>query len=210
VLFLDEFPEFDRRVLESLREPLEEGTVRVSRSKGSAEFPARFILIAAMNPCPCGNYGNRNKPCICVTGSLQRYRQRISGPIIDRIDLWDEVSQVDYKNLSTGSGGETSDTVRRRVETVRALQYARAKKFNLPPILNSEIPSRILTKYTELSDDARDTLTISAEKLNISARAYHRLIKIARTIADMDKSKTVEKHHVLEALQYRPRQHLTG
>lgn len=210
VLFLDEFPEFDRRVLESLREPLEEGAVRISRSKGSAEFPARFILIAAMNPCPCGNYGNRNKPCVCVTGSLQRYRQRISGPIIDRVDIWTEVSKVDYHNLSTNTGGETSETVRKRVEEARALQYARAKKFNLPPTLNSQVPSRILTKYAELSDEARDTLTISAKKLNISARAYHRIIKIARTIADMDKNRTVEKYHVLEALQYRPRQHLTG
>jgi magnesium chelatase family protein len=210
VLFLDEFPEFDRRVLESLREPLEEGLIRVSRSKGSAEFPARFILIAAMNPCPCGNYGNRNKACTCVTGSLQRYRQRISGPIIDRIDLWIEVSQVDYKNLSKTTGGETSEVVKKRVEAVRTLQYARAAKFVLPPILNSEIPSRILTKYADLSEDARDTLTVSAEKLNISARAYHRIIKIARTIADMDKSKMVEEQHVLEALQYRPRQHLTG
>ena len=213
VLFLDEFPEFDRRVLESLREPMEEGVVRVSRSKGTAEFPARFILIAAMNPCPCGNYGSRIKSCTCVTGSLQRYRQRISGPIIDRIDLWSEVSQVDYKNLGSsavGSGGVVSETVRKRVETTRAIQYTRSKKFNLPPILNSEIPARILTKYTELSDEARAVLTESAEKLNISARAYHRIIKIARTIADMDKSKTVEKQHILEALQYRPRQHLTG
>jgi magnesium chelatase family protein len=210
VLFLDEFPEFDRRVLESLREPLEEGAVRISRSKGSAEFPTRFILIAAMNPCPCGNYGNRNKPCICVTGSLQRYRQRISGPIIDRIDLWSEVSQIGYKNLSTSTGGETSSVVRKRVEATRALQYARAEKSGLPPTLNCEIPSRILTRYAELSDEARDILTISAEKLNISARAYHKIIKIARTIADMEKNRTVEKHHVLEALQYRPRQHLTG
>jgi magnesium chelatase family protein len=210
VLFLDEFPEFDRRVLESLREPLEEGIIRVSRSKGSTEFPARFILIAAMNPCPCGNYGNKNKPCTCVTGSLQKYRQRISGPIIDRIDLWTEVSEVNYRNLSTNTSTETSDVVRKRVETVRISQYDRAEKSNLPPMLNCEIPSRILIKYTEISDEALDVLTISAEKLNISARTYHRLIKIARTIADMEKNKTVEKHHVLEALQYRPRQHLTG
>lgn len=210
VLFLDEFPEFDRRVLESLREPLEEGSVRVSRSKGSTEFPARFILIAAMNPCPCGNYGNKNRPCTCVTGSLQRYRQRISGPIIDRIDLWTEVSQVDYKNLSTNAGGETSEVVCKRVETTRMIQYARAKKFDLPNILNCAIPSSILIKYAKLSDDALNTLTVSAEKLNVSARAYHRIIKIARTIADMEKSEIVEKHHILEALQYRPRQHLTG
>ena len=210
LLFLDEFPEFDRRVLESLREPLEEGLVRISRSKGTAEFPARFILIAAMNPCPCGNYGNKSKPCTCVTGTLQRYRQRISGPIIDRIDLWTEVYKVDYKNLATGSSGETSTTIRKRVEATRAIQYARAKENNLLPILNSEIPPQILTKYAKLSDEARDTLTISAEKLNISARAYHRIIKIGRTIADMDKSVVIEKYHILEALQYRPRQHLTG
>jgi magnesium chelatase family protein len=163
-----------------------------------------------MNPCPCGNYGNRNKPCTCVTGSLQRYRQRISGPIIDRIDLWVEVSTINYKNLSEDTVNETSDVVRKRVETVRAIQYVRAKKFNLKPMLNSEIPARILMKYVEFSDDARNTLTISAEKLNISARAYHRIIKIARTIADMEVCKTIEKHHILEALQYRPKNHLTG
>ena len=117
---------------------------------------------------------------------------------------------IDYKNLSNNSSGETSETVRKRVEATRLIQYDRAKKFNLPSILNSEIPSRILTKYTELSDEARDTLTVSAEKLNISARVYHRIIKIARTIADMEKSKIVERCHILEALQYRPRQHLTG
>ncbi len=210
VLFLDEFPEFDRRVLESLREPLEEGAVRVSRSKGTAEFPARFILIAAMNPCPCGNYGSRHKPCICVTNSLQRYRQRISGPIIDRIDLWIEVSQIDYKNLSSNASPETSSMVRQRVEFVRQLQYERSKKFNLPATLNREIPSNILLKYAELSDEALEILTVSAEKLNISARVYHRIIKIARTIADLAQSRSVEKQHVLEALQYRPRQHLTG
>lgn len=210
ILFLDEFPEFDRRVLESLREPLEEGAVRVSRSKGTTEFPAHFILIAAMNPCPCGNYGNKNKPCTCVTGSLQRYRQRISGPIIDRIDLWVEVSQINYRNLANNSENETSQTVRKRVELARERQYVRAREFNLSPILNSEIPSRILTKYAKLSDEASEILTTSAEKLNISARAYHRIIKIARTIADMDKSETINKHHMLEALQYRPRQHLTG
>ena len=196
--------------MESLREPLEENIVRVSRAKGSADFPAQFILIAAMNPCPCGNYGNKNKPCTCVTGSLLRYRQRISGPIIDRIDLWVEVSQVNYKSLATNAPSETSDMVRKRVEATRTIQYMRSKKINLPPMLNSKIPSRILTKYAKISDEASEILTISAEKLNISARVYHRLIKIARTIADMEKSETIEKRHMLEALQYRPRQHLTG
>jgi magnesium chelatase family protein len=142
VLFLDEFTEFDRRVLESLREPLEEGVVRISRSKGSAEFPAKFILIAAMNPCPCGNYGNKNKPCVCVTGSLQKYRQRISGPIIDRIDLWVEVSQINYKNLATDIKTETSSIVRKRVEETRVIQYNRAQKLNIKPILNSSIPAK--------------------------------------------------------------------
>ncbi len=206
VLFLDEFPEFDRRVLESLREPLEEGVIRISRAKGSAEFPARFILIAAMNPCPCGNYGSRKRPCTCVTGSLERYRQRISGPIMDRIDLWIEVSQIDYKNLAENTKGETSALVRQRVAQARTLQHERAQKLNLPQILNSEIPSRSLQKYTNILPDSLDLLTESAEKLNISARAYHRIIKIARTIADLEKSETIEKHHILEALQYRPRQ----
>jgi len=210
VLFLDEFPEFDRRVLESLREPLEEGVVRISRTKGSAEFPARFILIAAMNPCPCGNYGNKNKPCVCVNSSLQRYRQRISGPIMDRIDLWTEASAVNYKNLSISAGDESSEFVRKRVENVRLTQYTRSKKFGLSPTLNSEIPARILIKYAELRAEAREILIVSAEKLNISARTFHKIIKIARTIADMDESLTIEKKHILEAMQYRPRRHLTG
>jgi magnesium chelatase family protein len=145
-----------------------------------------------------------------VTGSLQRYRQRISGPIIDRIDLWIEVSQVDYRNLAIGSTGETSDTIRKRVEKVRRIQYDRTKKFGIPPILNCQIPPRILAKYAKLSEDAKEILTVSAEKLNISARAYHRIIKIARTIADMEQSELIERAHILEALQYRPRQHLTN
>jgi magnesium chelatase family protein len=189
---------------------LEEGVVRISRSKGSAEFPAKFILIAAMNPCPCGNYGNKNKPCVCVTGSLQKYRQRISGPIIDRIDLWVEVSQINYKNLATDIKTETSSIVRKRVEETRVIQYNRAQKLNIKPILNSSIPAKNIFSYTKISTDAKEILTTSAEKLNISARSYHRLIKIARTIADMEKSLSVEKEHVLEALQYRPRQHLSN
>ena len=210
VLFLDEFPEFDRRVLESLREPLEEGVVRISRSKGATEFPAQFILIAAMNPCPCGNYGSRKKPCTCVTNSLEKYRQRISGPIIDRIDLWIEVSEVNYKNLSESQQEKLSLETRKRVEATREIQRERSRKFGITESLNGAIPSRLLIKYANLSAESTEILTASAEKLNISARAYHRIIKIARTIADMEKSARVESCHILEALQYRPKQHLTN
>ena len=204
ILFLDEFPEFDRRVIEALREPLEERVISISRAKGSAQFPARFILIAAMNPCPCGNFGTQGKECHCSPLHLDRYRRKLSGPIIDRIDLWVEVAQIDYEKLSADSNGkDLTSTLRTQIASARALQHARFE--HLPITLNSEMDAKTLTVFAPLTDDVRIILNQSAEKLNLSARAYHRIIKLARTIADLEKSERIQKEHLLEALQYRPK-----
>ncbi len=206
VLFLDEFPEFERKVIESLREPLEEGEISISRSRGTHTFPANFILIAAMNPCPCGNFGSKTKECVCKPTDLLRYQRKISGPIIDRIDMWVEVSQIDYEKL----GKEDSDKketpeIKNRVIKARDIQKERFSKTKRKIKTNSEMEAKDINKITELSNKAKEILNTSAKKLNISARAYHRLIKLARTIADLEGSKEINPSHILEALQYRPK-----
>lgn len=206
VLFLDEFPEFEKRVLEALRQPLEDNIVSISRARGSAIFPSNFILVAAMNPCPCGNKGNKDKICICKPNDLDRYARRISGPIIDRIDLWVIVGNVDYKKLGDEVvRSEKTHTIRERVKRARAIQAARFKTSKRKIKTNSEMNVKDLGAMVKLSEEVRDLLDDSAERLALSARAYHRVIKIARTIADLENSKDVEKHHILEALQYRPK-----
>ena len=205
VLFMDEFPEFDRKVIDALREPLEERTVSVSRAKSSATFPADFILIAAMNPCPCGNRGAKNKECSCRPANLQNYRRKISGPIIDRVDLWLEVSEVDYKKLGLKGSGERTNEVRERVLRARAIQQARFRKHGLPILTNSAIKPKNILNLVPLSEKVKEILDNAAYKLDISARAYHRLIKLSRTIADLEGVAGVEPHHMLEALQYRPK-----
>lgn len=206
VLFLDEFPEFDRRVIETLRQPLEDKIVSVSRAKGTAHFPANFILIAAMNPCPCGNYGIKGKSCICSPINIERYKRKISGPIIDRIDLWVEVSKIDHALLGENkSSGETSKKIRERVIDARRIQAERFKKLNLPAKTNSDMSARDLTKAVLLSEETKNILNQSAKTLDLSARAYHRIIKLARTIADLEQSPEIKTPHILEALQYRPK-----
>ncbi len=205
VLFLDEFPEFDKRVVESLRQPLEDRVVSISRSKGTALFPAHFILVAAMNPCPCGYRTARTKTCKCKQSDIARYERKISGPIMDRIDMWVSVGEVEYDKLGTLSTGETSATIATRVETARAKQRDRfaghAKKIQT----NSDMSVKDIDTHIVLSDAARALLNQSAEKLALSGRAYHRVIKLARTIADLAGSETIESPHLLEALQYRPK-----
>src|SRR3989344_3682590 len=201
VLFLDEFPEFDRRVIESLREPLEEKMIKVARAKGSATFPADFILVAAMNPCPCGNFGTK-KRCICNPLAIQRYQRKISGPIMDRIDLWIEVSDIDHKTLNEEKSGERSKEIKNRVEEARAIQKKRFEKFGTNQSKNSEIKAKDIKKMAALEDGASEILVSSAQKLALSPRAYHRVIRLARTIADLEKSDTVKTPHILEALQY--------
>ncbi len=205
VLFLDEFPEFEKRVIESLRQPLEDNIVSISRAKGSAIFPSNFILVAAMNPCPCGNSGSKQKACICKPSDLDRYKRKLSGPIVDRIDLWLSVGNVDYKKLGGEGNGERSEKIRARVITARQIQKDRFKKFGRKISTNSEMNVKDLGSMIKLKKEVRDLLDDSAERLGLSARAYHRVIKIARTIADLEKSENVEANHILEAIQYRPK-----
>ncbi|MCC7160604.1 YifB family Mg chelatase-like AAA ATPase [Candidatus Nomurabacteria bacterium] len=205
VLFLDEFPEFEKRVIESLRQPLEDNIVSISRAKGTAIFPSNFILVAAMNPCPCGNAGNKQKACICKPSDLDRYKRKLSGPIIDRIDLWVSVGNVDYKKLGGEGAGEKSEKIKERVIKAREIQKNRFKKFGKSITTNSEMSVKDLGTMVPLTGKVRDMLDDSAERLSLSARAYHRVIKIARTIADLENSENVEENHILEAIQYRPK-----
>ncbi len=202
VLFLDEFPEFDSRVIESLRQPMEDRVVTIARARGSAQFPAQFMLVAAMNPCPCGNAGARHKRCICTQHDLIRYQRRVSGPIVDRIDIWMTVEHIDYDKLSgTDHRGESSDAVRSRVQAARERQ---AKRFGTTMKLNAHMHARDIEKLG-ISDEVKKLLNDSATALNLSPRAYHRIIKLACTIADLDNADAISTNHVLEALQYRPR-----
>jgi magnesium chelatase family protein len=205
VLFLDEFPEFEKRVIESLRQPLEDNIVSISRAKGSAIFPSNFILVAAMNPCPCGNVGSKQKACICKPSDLDRYKRKLSGPIMDRIDLWVSVGNVDYKKLGGESTGEKSEKIKERVARAREIQKTRFKKLGRDISTNSEMNVKDLGTIVKLSGKVRDLLDNSAERLGLSARAYHRVIKIARTIADLENSEDVLENHILEAIQYRPK-----
>ena len=209
VLFLDEFPEFEKRVLEALRQPLEDNIVSISRARGSAIFPSNFILVAAMNPCPCGNKGNKDKVCICKPNDLERYARRISGPIIDRVDLWVTVGNVDYRKLSDEVvRSEKTHTIKDRVKQARLIQekrFANSQNTKRKIKTNSEMNVKDLSSMVKLTKEVRDLLDNSAERLALSARAYHRVIKIARTIADLENSPEVKANHILEAIQYRPK-----
>ncbi len=205
VLFLDEFPEFEKRVIESLRQPLEDNIVSISRAKGSAIFPSNFILVAAMNPCPCGNSGSKNKSCICKPSDLDRYKRKLSGPIMDRIDIWVSVGNVDYKKLGGEGTGEKSEKIKERVKMAREIQKDRFEKIGRNIRTNSEMNVKDLSNIVKLKKEVRDILDDSAERLGLSARAYHRVIKLARTIADLENLNEVEAKHIMEAIQYRPK-----
>lgn len=208
VLFLDEFPEFDKRVLESLRQPLEEGIVHISRAKGSERFPARFILVAAMNPCPCGYWGDQKKACVCNPAEISRYQRKISGPIIDRIDLWIEVPRLPHTTLAPGKRDKNAqkqfDEFTKKISSARAHQEKRFAE-NTHVKLNSTMGVRDIDRMVKLTDGVATLLNESAKRLDLSPRAYHRIIKLARTIADLDESRYVNDSHILEALQYRPK-----
>jgi len=206
VLFLDEFPEFERRVIESLRQPLEDGIINISRAKDSLAFPARFIMICAMNPCPCGNLGSKTKTCICSQGSLMRYQRKISGPILDRIDLWLEVPQIEHEKLSdTRISGEYSEDIQKRIIKAREIQQKRFSGYHKKILTNSEMGVREIKNFVPLSENIKNILNQAAKRLDLSSRAYHRVIKLARTIADLEGAENISEPHILEALQYRPK-----
>lgn len=202
ILFLDEFPEFNRRVIEAMRQPLEDKMVSISRARASAEFPANFILVAAMNPCPCGNFSTDKKKCTCSPAQINRYARKLSGPIVDRIDMWVEVAQVDHEKLGDDRrDGKESSTIKKEVEVARAIQLDR---FGSSGVFNSDMAVNELKEHAALSDTPKKALTAAAKYHNLSARAYHRIIKLARTIADLEQCGNIKKEHIMEALQYRP------
>ncbi|HOP21550.1 MAG TPA: YifB family Mg chelatase-like AAA ATPase [Gammaproteobacteria bacterium] len=199
ILFLDELPEFSRQVLEVLREPIESGKVTISRAARQAEFPANFQLIAAMNPCPCGYFGDKERVCSCSAMQIERYRAKVSGPLLDRIDMHVEVARIPYKDLrKPGKSVENSDTLRKRVTAAREIQLQR----NLGQT-NAQLGNKDLERVIHISEDNLQMLEGIVEKLKLSARAYHRILKLSRTIADLEHSEIVEKHHLLEAVSYR-------
>ncbi len=201
VLFLDELPEFKRNVLEVLRQPLEDGEVTVSRAIASLTYPASFMLIAAMNPCPCGYIGDSKHQCICTPSQIHRYRSRVSGPLFDRMDIHIDVPSVPYKELSSDYSGEPSANIRERVITARNIQTERFNKDKT--YSNGQMKTRHMRKYCIPTEDAQEILDAAMQKLGLSARAYTRILKVSRTISDLEGSETILAHHVSEAIQYR-------
>ncbi len=204
VLFLDEFPEFPRHVLEALRQPMEDGIISISRAKGSISYPAKFLLVAALNPCPCGYYGDLKRPCTCLPGMVSRYQKRISGPILDRIDIHIDVPSVETQKLiSDQTQKECSKDIQKRVQEAREMQSARFTGTNIKS--NSEMSTRDVKKFCALSDDCQTMLTSAVTQMNLSARSYFKVIKVARTIADLAQEKNISVNHIAEAIQYRPK-----
>ena len=202
VLFLDEFPEFNRDVLESLRQPLEDGIVTVSRVKGSLTFPAKFILAATMNPCPCGFLNDPQKDCLCTPFQMQKYKRKLSGPLLDRIDLHAEVPRVEYEKLASEVVAEASAKIRERVEQARQIQKNRFQNFGFA--VNGEMKLKDIKLFCRLDEKCQELIKNAVYKYNLSARAYHRVLKLARTIADLSASENILPIHINEALQYRP------
>jgi magnesium chelatase family protein len=203
ILFLDELPEFGTRMLEMLRQPLEDKVVSISRSAGSLTYPASFTLIAAMNPCPCGHYGDPEKECTCSMTMVSRYQKRISGPLLDRIDIHVEVPRVDYEKLSSDRLGEPSSAVRARVEAARELQRTRFEETALT--CNADMGPAEIRQFCQVDEAGQSLLKAAMQQMHMSARAYHRVLKLGRTIADLAGSQGIQTAHIAEAIQYRPR-----
>ncbi len=201
ILFLDELPEFKRNVLEVLRQPMENGLVTVSRAVASVTYPAQFVLVAAMNPCPCGYLGDSRHQCTCTPRMINRYRSRVSGPLLDRIDIHVDVPAVPYKELSNEHAGEKSDIIRHRVAEARERQLKRFKGDRI--FANGQMKTRHMKKYCKLAEDAHTILDAAMQKLGLSARAYSRILKVSRTIADLESYEDIHSRHVSEAIQYR-------
>ncbi len=201
VLFLDELPEFRKNVLEVLRQPLEDARITISRVMGTLTFPASVMLVAAMNPCPCGFFGDATHECSCSPIVIQRYRSRISGPLLDRIDIHIEVPAVRYKELTEKSDGESSERIRERVDRARAIQLKRFAGMSF--FCNAQMGSRELRAHCQIEAAGERLLELAINRLGLSARAYTRILKVARTVADLDASERIEAHHISEAIQYR-------
>jgi magnesium chelatase family protein len=203
VLFLDELPEFSQGMLEVLRQPLEDKVITISRAQGSVTFPASFQLVGAMNPCPCGYYGDPVRQCTCSPGTVSRYQKRISGPFIDRVDMFIEVPHVEYEKLADDRLSESSQKIRARVEAARELQLKRFKGTKM--VCNAEMTAIEVRDFCVIEDSARSLLKAAMKQLYLSARGFHRVLKLGRTIADLEGADIIKAHHIAEAIQYRPR-----
>ncbi len=201
VLLLDEMPEFRKNVLEVLRQPMEDGRVTIARAATSITYPARFMAVAAMNPCPCGFYGDHKRQCQCTHLQIQRYRTKISGPLLDRLDLHVDVPAVQYHALAQESGGESSETIRKRVNDARTKQQNRFKHYRI--FCNAQMPPRALKRFCLLGEDSHRLLEAAVDRLGLSARAHNRILKIGRTIADLEGLEQISASHIAEAIQYR-------
>ena len=202
VLFLDELPEFPRTVLEVMRQPLEDRVISISRARYATEYPASFMLVASMNPCPCGYYGHPKKPCVCTDYQRINYMSKISGPLLDRIDLQIEVQPVDFDQMSSKAPGEPSADIRKRVIAAREIQAERFKG-ERGIYCNAQMTSSLLHRYAEPDAAGLEKLRDAMERMNMSARAYDRILKVSRTIADLEAAPTVQHHHIMEAINYR-------
>ena len=201
VLFLDELPEFNRSTLEVLRGPLEDGTVSISRVNSSFTYPCKFMFVASMNPCPCGYYGSKEKECTCTEQAISKYMGKISGPLLDRIDIQIEVTGVKYQKLESNNKIESSKDIQKRVNVARQIQRERYKDEKI--YSNSELTPKLIEKYCQIDEQSKKILQTAFEKLGFSARAYGRILKVARTIADLAGSTQINKSHIAEAIQYR-------
>lgn len=201
VLFLDELPEFNKSTLEVLRGPLEDGIVTISRINATLSYPCNFMLVASMNPCPCGFYGSKEKECTCSPQAIQKYMGKISGPLLDRIDIQVEVTPVKYEKLQGTEKIETSAKIKERVNKARVIQQNRYKKLEIHS--NSQLTPNLIKKYCKLGEKEKQILKKAFETLGLSARAHDRILKVARTIADLDEKENIETSHITEAIQYR-------
>jgi len=201
ILFLDELPEFSKNVLEVLRQPLEDRQVSISRVNASFTYPSNFMFVASMNPCPCGYLGSPDTECRCTPTQIQKYIGKISGPLLDRIDIQLEVSNIKYRDLENTKPSEKSETIRQRVNTAREIQLERYKNYSI--FSNSELKPFMMEKFCKLDASSKSLLKNAFERLKLSARAYDRILKLARTIADLDGSDNIQTNHIAEAIQYR-------
>lgn len=201
VLFLDELPEFNKNTLEVLRGPLEDRNITISRVNATLTYPSNFMLIASMNPCPCGYYGSKEKECTCSEQAITRYMGKISGPLLDRIDIHIEVTPVKYQKLDSEEKTESSEEIRKRINKARKIQFERYKQYNI--FSNAELTPKLIDKYCKLDKKGKQILQNSFERLGLSARAYGRILKVARTIADLDGKEKIDVNHLAEAIQYR-------